>query len=82
MAGCDFQAVVVGAVPEITGEPHSEMGGSAPRRERSSTRGLTAMDLLLLALGVVGDLGELGFCWSGAVGSWAWWSSLVVIGHC
>jgi hypothetical protein len=38
--------------------------------------------LLLLALGFAGDLGELGFCWSGAVGSRAWWSSLVVIGRC
>jgi hypothetical protein len=26
----------------------------------------------LLALGLVGDLGELGLCWSGAVGSCAW----------
>jgi hypothetical protein len=34
------------------------------------------------ALGLVGDLGELGFGWSGTVGSCAWWSSLVVIGYC
>jgi hypothetical protein len=36
----------------------------------------------LLALGLAGDLGELEFCWSGAAGPCAWWSSLVVIGHC
>lgn len=31
---------------------------------------------------LAGDLGELVFCWSGAVGSCARWSSLVVLGHC
>jgi hypothetical protein len=38
--------------------------------------------LLLLALGVAGDPDELGICWSDAVGSGAWWSSSVVLGHC
>ncbi|MGW5434783.1 hypothetical protein ACWET9_48130 [Streptomyces sp. NPDC004059] len=33
-------------------------------------------------LGLAGDLGELGFCCSAAVGSRSWWSSLVVIGRC
>ena len=36
----------------------------------------------LLALGLVGDLGELRFCCSETVGPCAWCSSLVVIGHC
>lgn len=36
----------------------------------------------LLALGLGGDLGELGFYWSGAVGLYAWPWSLVILGHC
>lgn len=36
----------------------------------------------LLALGLAGDLCQQGFCWSRAVDSGAWWSSLVAIGHC
>ncbi len=54
----------------------------APYRGDPAPRGLTRERLLLLALGVAGDLGELGFCWSGVVGSYAWWSSSVAIGHC
>ncbi|MFC8928856.1 hypothetical protein ACFT43_23710 [Streptomyces albidoflavus] len=38
--------------------------------------------LLLLALGLAGDLGDLRFRCSGAVGLCTWWSSLVLIGHC
>lgn len=53
-----------------------------PPCQETAGRGLAGVVLLLLSLGLVGDLGELGFCRSGAVGSCAWWSSLVVIGHC
>jgi hypothetical protein len=36
----------------------------------------------LLALGLVRDLGELGFCRSGQWFRTSGWSSLVVVGHC
>lgn len=38
--------------------------------------------LRLLPLGVVRDLGELAFCFSGAMWVCSWLSSAVVIGHC
>lgn len=64
-----------GACP--TGAPHhpslTAPGGPGhssgpPAGEKTADRGPGKGRLLLLALGLVGDLGELGLCWSGAVG--------------
>lgn len=61
---------------------HQEVAkGPLPGGETAG-RGPTRGRLLLLALGLAGDLGELHFRCSGAVGPCAWWSLLVVIGHC
>ncbi|MFD7691455.1 SUMF1/EgtB/PvdO family nonheme iron enzyme [Streptomyces sp. NPDC059781] len=91
----DFTAIrPVAPVP--TGQEHAEHGGNTwtgralrglrhsgrpPTGGRTADRGPVGAGSLLLAPGPAGHLGELGLRWSRAVGSCAWWSSSVVIGH-
>lgn len=78
----DWEVVAFAEIADPVGELNVVQHVFAPCGEGDAViegRAPLYESVVPLALDLVGDFGELGLCWSSAVGPCAWWSLLVVL---